>query len=106
AAAAPELLTLRTVHGLRALAAEQGSLTASLQQAREVLAKAPVVSVPTTVITAAAPSPSPRVVDARVRIDALHGELVAGNPRGRHVLAERSGHLVPLDQPEIISRCV
>ena len=47
-----------------------------------------------------------RIADAREKIDPLHAELVAGCARGRHVLAERSGHLVPLDQPELIAQCV
>ena len=101
-----ELLTLRTVHGLRALAAEHGCLEASLKQFVELAAATPEPSVPVAVITGSAPSPNARVADARQKIDRLHAELVAACPRGRHVLAERSGHLVPLDQPEIIARTV
>jgi hypothetical protein len=57
-------------------------------------------------ITGGSPSPNKRVADARAMIDPLHAELVAGCARGRHVFAERSGHLVPLDQPELVSQCV
>ena len=99
-----DLLTCRTVHGLRALSAEQDALADSMRQLAEVSGHEP--DVPMTVITAAAPSPNPRLAAARAEIDALHAELVAAGPRRRHVLAERSGHLVPLDEPELISRCV
>jgi pimeloyl-ACP methyl ester carboxylesterase len=99
-------LTSRTVHGLRALSAEHAALAASLRQ-MAVLAEAhPALDVPVTVITASAPSDNARVVAARVEIDALHAQVVAAAPQGRHVFAERSGHLVPLDQPEIITQCV
>jgi pimeloyl-ACP methyl ester carboxylesterase len=100
------LLTLRTVHGLRALAAEHGCLEASLHDFVELTATAPEPAVPVTVITGAAPSPNARIAEAREKIDRMHAELVAASPRGRHVFAERSGHLVPLDQPELVAQCV
>ena len=105
-AKAGELLTLRTVHGLRGLAAEHGCLEESLQQFVELLTTAPAPAVPVTVITAAAPSPNARIAEARGKIDPLHAELAAGCVRGRHVFAERSGHLVPLDQPDLVAECV
>jgi pimeloyl-ACP methyl ester carboxylesterase len=101
-----ELLTLRTVHGLRALAAEYASLNASLRQFVELIATTPDPGVPVTVITGSAPSPNARIADARTQIDALHADLFAACAHGRHVFAERSGHLVPLDQPELIVECV
>lgn len=101
-----ELLTLRTVHGLRALAAEHGCLEESLRQFVEFTETTAEPDVPVTVITGAAPSPNPRIAAARGKIDPLHAELVAKSPRGRHVFAANSGHLVPLDQPEIIVQCV
>lgn len=99
-------LTLRTGHGLRALAAEHGCLEESLQQFVELTGRVPEPTIPVTVITAAAPSPSARVAAAREKIDRLHADLVAKSPRGRHVFAEKSGHLVPLDQPEIVVQSV
>ena len=101
-----EMLTLRTVHGLRALAAEHGCLEASLQQFVELTATVAEPDVPVVCITGSAPSPNKRIADAREKIDRLHVELVAGCARGRHVLAERSGHLVPLDQPELVAQCI
>ena len=100
------LLTSRTTHGLRALAAEHTALADSLRQVAHLAATAPPPDVPMTVITAAAPSGTARVAAARAGIDQLHADLVAAAPRARQVLAERSGHLVPLDQPEIVAACV
>ena len=99
-----DLLTCRTVHGLRALSAEQDALADSMRQLADAKGHEP--DVPVIVITAAAPSPNARVAAARAEIDALHAELVAAGPRRRHVFADRSGHLVPLDDPELVSRCV
>lgn len=100
------LLTSRTVHGLRALSAEHNALADSLRQLVDLTASEPVPAIPLTVITAAAPSDNPRVVAARTEIDQLHAELVTASPRGLQVFADRSGHLVPLDQPEIITQCI
>jgi pimeloyl-ACP methyl ester carboxylesterase len=97
-------LTVRTTHGLRALAAENAALPASLQQFRDAVQTEP--DLPLTVITAAAPSTNPRMTAAREAIDALHQQLVEGRPHAAQVLAETSGHLVPLDAPELIVRCV
>lgn len=101
-----ELLTLRTVHGLRALAAEHGCLEASLQQFVELTATTLEPEVPITVITGSAPSPNDRIAKARAQVDPMHADLVATRAQGQHVLAERSGHLVPLDQPELIVQCI
>ena len=97
------LLTSRTMHGLRALAAENDALMASLRQVRDL---APAPQIPLTVITASAPSDNAKVVAARGQIDGMHQQLVAASAQGRHVLAERSGHLVFLDEPHVVSRCV
>lgn len=99
-----ELLTSRTVHGLRGLAAEHTCLEASLRQMLELSGSVP--DVPMTLITAGASSPNQKIADARTQIDAMHAELVAASRHGTHVFAERSGHLVPLDQPELITQCV
>lgn len=96
------LLTSRTGHGLRALSAEHDALAASLRQLAEVVEP----DLPVVVITAGAPGRNAREVQARAEVDAMHAGLVAGRPGARHVVAERSGHLVPLDDPEVVVRCV
>jgi pimeloyl-ACP methyl ester carboxylesterase len=98
------LLTTRTVHGLRALYAEQAALEESLRQLVQLAGQEP--EVPLTVITAAAPSGNARMAAARAQIDQLHAQLVSGRRWGRQVFAEQSGHLVPLDQPAIITQSV
>lgn len=100
------LLTCRTVHGLHALSAEHAALADSLRQVAEVTEHHPEPEVPLTVITANSPSENPRVMAARTEIDGLHAQLAHGRRFGRQVFAERSGHLVPLDQPEIITKAV
>jgi pimeloyl-ACP methyl ester carboxylesterase len=100
------LLTCRTVRGIRALSAEQQALAASLHQLVATTADNPEPDLPLTVITAAAPSPNAKVADARRQVDAMHAALVASHPGAQHVLAEDSGHLVPFDAPDVVSRCV
>ena len=90
-------LTCRTRHGIRALYLEQAALAGSCRQT----AAATEPDLPRTVITAAAPSPNDRLVAARAQIGALHEQL-----GGHLVRAHHSGHLVPLDEPEIISATV
>lgn len=91
------LLTCRTRHGIRALYLEQGALADSCRQTAAVTEP----DLPRAVITAAAPSDNDRMAEARAQIGALHEQL-----GGRQVLAHDSGHLVPLDQPELISQTV
>ncbi|HVV74523.1 MAG TPA: alpha/beta hydrolase [Mycobacteriales bacterium] len=99
-------LTLCTTHGLRAVAAELVGLPAALRQVADVTAQHPLPDIPLTVITASAPARSGSERKARETIDALHARQAAAVARGRQVYAERSGHLVPLDEPELIAQCV
>jgi hypothetical protein len=91
------LLTCRTRHGIRALYLEQAALADSCRQTAALTEP----DLPRAVITAAAPSGSDRMAEARAQIGALHDQL-----GGRRVLAHQSGHLVPLDEPEIISTTI
>jgi pimeloyl-ACP methyl ester carboxylesterase len=100
------LLTSRTTHGIRALSAEQSALVASLREMAALTARAPAPPIPLALISAAAPSDNPRIVAARAEMDALHTRLVESSPQGRHVLAERSGHLVFLDEPDLIAQTI
>jgi len=40
----------------------------------------------------------------RVQINLAHSYRAARSPRGRHVVAQRSGHMIPLTEPEVIVR--
>lgn len=99
-------LTLCTVHGLRAVATELSGLPAALAEVARVTTAHPLPPIPLTVITAAAPSRSKAEESARETIGKLHAMQAEAVPLGRQVLATRSGHLVPLDQPELIAAVV
>lgn len=94
--------TLRTRQGLRAVAAELVALPAALEQVAAVTAEHPVPDIPVTVITAAAPARTDAERKARETIDALHARQAAAVPNGRQIYAENSGHLVPLDEPDVV----
>jgi pimeloyl-ACP methyl ester carboxylesterase len=104
--AASTSLTLCSVHGLRAVAAELVGLPATLQEIASTTAQHPLPPIPLTVITASAPARSKAEESARETIGKLHAQQAAAVPTGRQVLAPRSGHLVPIDQPELIAAAV
>jgi hypothetical protein len=62
--------------------------------------------VPLVVISAAAPGRSEAEAKGRLVMDDLHVKQAAVSPLGRRVLAEHSGHLVPLDEPEVVVAAV
>src|SRR5581483_1774271 len=99
-------LTAATSMGLRAIGTEYKALSASLDQVRDVTAAHPLPPIPLTVITASGPPKTPNEEAARKTITELHAALVAGNPLGRQVFAAESGHLVPVDQPDLVAQCV
>ncbi|ONI75172.1 alpha/beta hydrolase [Actinosynnema sp. ALI-1.44] len=47
-------------------------------------------------------------MNARLRAaaNASHAARVAGSPRGRHVFAEKSGHYVPVTEPEVVAAAI
>lgn len=97
-------------HVLDALSAEMGSVPTTRTMGRECahlvqgmseLAAAPVVlPVPLTVISGGRTTKR----DARLRAElvAKHTAMAQRWPHGRHVVAERSGHLVPQQQPDLV----
>jgi pimeloyl-ACP methyl ester carboxylesterase len=95
-----------SVGGLRASIGELRALPSSLQQAKELGERHPLPPIPVTVISADAPARSAREQAGRTAIRALHEAQASATPFGRLVLADRSGHLVPLDEPELVARYV
>ncbi|GAA3071468.1 alpha/beta fold hydrolase [Streptosporangium carneum] len=83
----------------RATLAEYAALAEGFARLRSSQAALPPV--PVTAISGAL---SPSKVESRVRPDlvASHRRLVEAHPHGRHVLAERSGHMVPQDEPGVV----
>ena len=99
-------LTAARVGGIQAIAAELTSLSAGLDQVRELTARHPVRPIPLTVITAAAPGRTDAERAAREKVAVLHERQAAASPVGRLVKAEHSGHLVPIDEPDLVARCI
>ncbi|MEV8636792.1 alpha/beta hydrolase [Streptosporangium sp. NPDC051023] len=83
----------------RATRAEYAALAEGFTRLRS--SKAALPPVPVTAISGAL---SPGKVERRVRPEliASHRRLVEAQPNGRHVLAERSGHMVPQDEPGLV----
>lgn len=96
-------LTHRTVGGWRGLAAEYAGLVDTHVRVGELALAHGFPAVPLTVISAGRQSPNrfERVGWTLLRTE-LHGRIAALSPYGRHVVAEHSGHMVPLDEPEVV----
>ena len=100
------LLTLCSVRGMRAVATEMVAVAEDLQEVRELTATHPVPPLPLIVISAAAEPRTDAERQAQQTMRELHAKHAALSPQGRQVLAERSGHLVVLDEPELVAECV
>lgn len=84
---------------------EQIDIETSLAQTREALSTTPLASLPTFVLTHGRPDASgdPRLVDADERLwQKLQAEIASLVPRSKHVIAERSGHDIHHEQPELV----
>ncbi|MEV4892889.1 alpha/beta hydrolase [Nonomuraea sp. NPDC055795] len=84
---------------LRATRAEYEALAEGLARLRD--STRPLPPVPVTAISGAL---APTAIERRVRPDliASHRRFVAALPHGRHVVAGKSGHMVPQDEPELV----
>jgi pimeloyl-ACP methyl ester carboxylesterase len=99
-----------TVRGLRVPAPaiidpEQIDIETSLAQTREALSTTPLAPMPMFVLTHGRPDASgdPRLVNADERLwQKLQAEIAALVPESKHVIAERSGHDIHHDQPELV----
>lgn len=99
------LLTACSVSGLRTTVTEMAALPISLRQVNELSQTHPLPPIPVTVISADSPARTPAEETGRKQIRVLHEAQAAAMPLGRLVLAPHSGHLVPLDEPDLIARC-
>src|SRR5262249_51793273 len=78
---------------------EAGGLEATLEELRSM---PPLPDVPIVVVTGTRRG-CDRVRDAFLPVwTALHGEWVRTQPHGRHVLAEKSGHAIQIDEPDLV----
>lgn len=98
--AAAGALTHRTVGGWRGLAEEYRGLVSAHLEMGALAREHGFPAAPLTVISAGRGSSNPveRRAWTLLRTD-LHRRIAALSPFGRHVVAEGSGHLVPLDDP-------
>nr|WP_169806367.1 alpha/beta hydrolase [Herbidospora sakaeratensis] len=86
-----------TPAALRAHRAEARCLADGFRKLRQVSDDFSLPDVPVTVISATAGA-------MRAQITGSHRRLARALPRGRHVWAEGSGHMVPVEAPELLVR--
>ncbi|MDR7303913.1 hypothetical protein [Haloactinomyces albus] len=101
--AAAGALTHRTVGGWRGLAAEYAGLVDTHVRVSELATVCGLPAVPVTVISAGL-QPANRFERAGRELlrTEVHRRITALSPYGRHVVAEHSGHMIPLDEPKIV----
>jgi pimeloyl-ACP methyl ester carboxylesterase len=87
---------------LRGAAEEDRAYPATVAELRRAAAGRSMPAVPLRVITAERWVRGRR----RARYRALHGALAASSPRGAHLLAPRSGHLVMREDPGLVAAAV
>lgn len=90
----------------RALAAEFMSVRQTFADVRDLTGGRLPASLPATVISQGRPASSRLMAAMQHEWQGLHADLAASSPMGRHVIARTSGHLVPLDQPELVTAAV
>jgi pimeloyl-ACP methyl ester carboxylesterase len=92
--------TGRSRTGLRAVVAETTALPDAMADAQASRATTSLPPVPVIVITRGAWGLGE--IGMSDTWQALQADQAALSPRGRQVVAERSGHLVPLDRPDLV----
>lgn len=88
-----------TPSGIAAYLAESAAVSEDLQRLRDE--PPPSGRTPVTVVSGAAPARTGR--RERAALNAAHAARAAAGPEQRHVLALRSGHLVPVTEPELVA---
>ena len=90
-------------HGLSTIRRDRWPESAGIEATLEELGSMPPLpDVPIVVVTGTRRG-CDRVRDAFLPVwTALHGEWVRTQPRGRHVLAEKSGHAIQIDEPDLV----
>ncbi|MGJ6965860.1 alpha/beta fold hydrolase [Streptosporangium sp. G11] len=91
-----------TAAALRAHRAEARHLAEGFRMLRQVSDGRALPDVPVTLISAG--TGRSRSGGMRAQIAASHQRLARSLPQGRHVWAEGSGHMVPVEAPEIITK--
>jgi pimeloyl-ACP methyl ester carboxylesterase len=88
----------------RAYAAAGGELTAFWMSTTQARWAPPLPDIPLTVLSRAFPGPGPGAPANRFAEvwQSLQAELATLSPRGELITAERSGHCIQLDEPELV----
>ena len=87
---------------VRAMRDELRAIPTSCSQMRSLRAQHPLPAVPLRVISQGRPEAKARAREMAARFREYHADLVTLAEDSQHLIAERSGHIVPFDQPEII----
>jgi len=84
----------------RTIRQEMSELPAGCQTMREVSKQSTLPDVPFVVLTGAvAPKYQTKV---RAEITRLHAQLAASTPKGKQIMAPKSGHYIPQDDPDLV----
>jgi len=77
------------------------------ENSREIGEAGPFPEIPLTVITAGIAPPTLLTSSEVTEIHRSNQqELATMSPRGKQIIAEKSGHLIPIDQPEIVIQAI
>ncbi len=68
----------------------------------ELASGGPLPDVPVVVVTCARPSRDPLRTEVLPIWTAMHDQWVQSVPHGRHVITEKSGHGIQVDQPDLV----
>ncbi len=85
---------------------EMAGLMPSLEQVRAVSTRAPFPPVPLRVISQGRLPRSRTMQKMLPHWQGMHAGLCQLSPDAEHIIAARSGHLIPLDEPELIANAV
>lgn len=97
---------LRRPTALRTMVGELAGLETSFTQIRALDVRSPFPPVPLRVISQGRQRSSGPMASMLPRWHALHARLCRLSPDSSHIVAERSGHLVPLEDPGVIVAAV
>lgn len=92
---------------MQTLSSKNAGIRSFDENAREIREAGPFPDIPLTVITAGIAPPSWITSREATEIHRSNQrELTALSPKGKQVIAEKSGHLIPMDQPELVIQAI
>lgn len=92
---------------MQALSSKNAGIKFFDENAREIKEAGPFPDIPLTVITAGIAPPTLLTSSEVTEIHRSNQrELTALSPQGKQIIAEKSGHLIPMDQPELVIQAI